>query len=230
MTSNMFSKLLPGGAGPSFYDELRSRNDSEDIEDRAGLLDEENLNHQFHDYDLENVEGLAVDDSRQSLAGGPKKLARGGPASYRPYKASGRDKWFDHAEEGDNNDVPESLLVEPHDMVDATHAGQRRKKGDRGREAAIPGPSTTKARSQWETTQAQQRLHHDVAASASGRDHREPRPGAIMAKALGGDARKKAEWRWANVSNLDRFMHDVYAYYQGKGFWCILLERLVHLV
>jgi autophagy-related protein 9 len=227
MTSNMFSKLLPGGAGRSFYDDLRARNDDEDIEDRAGLLDEENLNHQFHDYDLDNVEGLGVDDSRQSLAGGPQKLERRGPSSYGPQKDSGHNKWFGHAEEGDNNDVPESLLVETHDMVDATHAGNRRKKGNQRRQAAIPGPSTRTARSQWETTQAEQRLHRE---DSSGRNHHEPRPGAIMAKALGGDARKKAEWRWTNVSNLDNFMHDVYAYYQGCGFWCILLERFLHLV
>lgn len=227
MTSNMFSKLLPGGAGRSFYDDLRARNDSEDIEDRAGLLDENNLNHQFHDYDLDNVEGLGVDDSRQSLAGGPQKLTSAGPSSHRPHRDYGQNKWFGHAEEGENNDVPESLLVEPHDMVDATHAGQRRKKGGQGRQAGIPGSSTRKARAQWETTQAQQRLHGD---DSPDRNRRETRPGAIMARALGGDARKKAEWRWTNVSNLDNFMHDVYAYYQGCGFWCILLERFLHLV
>lgn len=227
MTSNMFSKLLPGAAGRSFYDDLRARNDNEDIEDRAGLLDEENLNHQFHDYDLDNVEGLGVDDSRQSLAGGPKKLGRGGPSRRRPQKDAGYNKWFGHGEEGEDNDVPESLLVEPHDMVDATHAGQRRTKEAPGRQSVIPGPSTSNARSQWEATQAQQRLHRE---DSSGRGHMPPRPGAFIANAIGGDAKKKAEWRWTNVSNLDNFMHDVYAYYQGCGFWCILLERFLHLV
>jgi autophagy-related protein 9 len=228
MTSKMFSKLLPGGAGRSFYDDLRARSDGEDVEDRAGLLDEANLNHQFHDFDLDNVEGLAVDDSRQSLVGGPQKHARRGPSRPRTRADPGRNKWFDHAEEGENNDVPESLLVEPHDMVDATHAGQRRNQDTRGRQGAIPGLSTSKARSQWETTQAQQRLHHEE--NPNRRHPHGSRPGAIMATALGGDARKKAEWRWANVSNLDYFMHDVYAYYQGRGFWCILLERALHLV
>lgn len=227
MTSNMFSKLIPGGAGRSFYDDLRARNDDEDIEDRAGLLDEENLNHQFHDYDLDNVEGLGVDDSRQSLAGAPKNYGRGGPSSHRPHKDTGYNKWFGHDEEGDNNDVPESLLVESHDMVDATHAGKRKKKVGRGRHAALPGPSTRHARSQWETTQAQQRLHGEDSA---GRHHNPPRHGAVIPSVVGGNAKMKAEWRWNNVNNLDNFMHDVYAYYQGCGLWCILLERLMHLV
>jgi autophagy-related protein 9 len=222
----MFSKLLPGGAGRSFYEDLRGRNDDEDIEDRAGLLDEENLNHHFHDYDLDDVEGLAVDDSRQSLAGGVRKYETGGPSNHRPHKDSGYNKWFGHDEEGDN-DVPASLLVEPHDMVDATHAGQRRKRRDQGRQTAIPGPSTKKARSQWETAQAQQRLHRE---DGHGAGNNQPRPGAFISNAIAGDAKKKAEWRWTNVSNLDNFMHDVYAYYQGCGFWCILLERFLHLV
>lgn len=37
-------------------------------------------------------------------------------------------------------------------------------------------------------------------------------------------------FRWANVSNLDVFIRDVYDYYLGAGIWCILLERLLHLL
>lgn len=43
-------------------------------------------------------------------------------------------------------------------------------------------------------------------------------------------ADKKAEWRWANVSNLDNFIRDVYDYYHGYGIWAILLERFLHLL
>jgi autophagy-related protein 9 len=47
---------------------------------------------------------------------------------------------------------------------------------------------------------------------------------------VSGNAKKKAEWRWANVSNLDIFIKDVYDYYVGNGMWCILVERALHLV
>lgn len=227
----MFSNLIPGGGatGRSFYENLRNKHDNNsDIEDRAGLLDEENLNHEFHDYDLDQIEGLGVDDSRISEAPARIPSGRGGPSVQRAHRASGNSRWFGgHGQDDDgDNDVPASLLVEPHDMVDATSAGQRRKAGDSRKTPPIPGLSTRTTRAQWETTQNQQRLHRDDALSRGGHLP----PGAFLANALNGDAKKKAEWRWANVSNLDNFMHDVYAYYLGHGFWCILLERGLHLV
>jgi hypothetical protein len=32
------------------------------------------------------------------------------------------------------------------------------------------------------------------------------------------------------VTNLDVFMRDVYEYYLGNGFWCIICERMLHLL
>ncbi|VUG18657.1 ATG9 [Brettanomyces bruxellensis] len=37
---------------------------------------------------------------------------------------------------------------------------------------------------------------------------------------------ERALWIWANVTNLDLFFLDVYQYYTGNGFQCILLKRL----
>lgn len=37
-------------------------------------------------------------------------------------------------------------------------------------------------------------------------------------------------WRWANVADLDHFFQRVYAYYQGKGIYCILLARFLNLL
>lgn len=37
-------------------------------------------------------------------------------------------------------------------------------------------------------------------------------------------------WRWTNVENMDDFFQRVYAYYQGKGLYCILLSRLLNLL
>jgi autophagy-related protein 9 len=220
MNSNAFSKLLPAKAARSFYEELRGRNGGSEAEGREGLLDEENLNHQFQDYDLEHAEALAgVDDSRASLLGG----------AGQAHGKRGNPRWF-NVDDDPDNDVPASLLVEPHELEAATHGEQKLggpRKPERPRQTAIPGPSTRKARSQWDTTQTQQRLHQDEAVPPP-RSH--VGGNAFMAGVIPGNAKKKAEWRWANVSNLDNFIKDVYDYFHGYGIWCILLERFLHLL
>lgn len=216
MSSNPFSKLVPTSQGRSFYEDLQRR--GENVEDRAGLLDEENLNHDFHDYDLEHAEGLGVEDSRTTLGGVP------GPTTKSRSHKDGGPAWGPQEDDGDN-DVPASLLVERHDGDTAgSHHHSRKKRGRKS--SAIPGPSN--AHAQWETTQAQQRLHED---SVFGQPQRHfALPNSLFTGMVSGNTKKKAEWRWANVSNLDNFIRDVYDYYLGNGFWCILVERGLHLV
>lgn len=43
------------------------------------------------------------------------------------------------------------------------------------------------------------------------------------------DPTQRALWKWANVENLDNFLLEVYNYYLGNGFYCILLSRLLNL-
>ncbi len=211
----MFSRLLQSGRGRSFYEELRARDGDGHMEDHAGLLDEENLNHQFQDYDLEHAVGLGVEDSRATLeAAGPPA-----PASSR---RGAETKWAAPDEDIDN-DVPASLLVEPHDRGTARHHTGRT---DGYRSDPRPSSPTETSRAQWETAQRHQRLHRDDLPPSR------PRGGvnAFMTGTSFGTAKQKAEWRWANVSNLDNFVKDVYDYYQGFGIWCILLERGLHLL
>lgn len=214
----MFSRLVPTARGRSFYEELRDQDDA--YQDHAGLLDEENLNHNFQDYDLENAEGLGVDDSHAAL--GRRTAGSGGQTGGRTRRTGGL-AWPMHDEDGDN-DVPASLLVEHNEDTVGTPGQQRRKHG--GHRTAVPGPS--RARAQWETTQEQQRLHHDDPFAPSGR-HKDA-PSSFVTGVISGSAKKKAEWRWANVSNLDNFIKDVYDYYLGCGIWCVLLERVLHLL
>ncbi|CAD6981607.1 unnamed protein product [Tilletia controversa] len=42
--------------------------------------------------------------------------------------------------------------------------------------------------------------------------------------------KEKALWLWANVENMDAFLAEVYAYYQGKGAYCIALSRTLNLL
>ncbi|KAL9940096.1 hypothetical protein V8E36_000801 [Tilletia maclaganii] len=42
--------------------------------------------------------------------------------------------------------------------------------------------------------------------------------------------KEKALWLWANVENMDAFLAEVYAYYMGKGAYCIALSRTLNLL
>ncbi|KAL1841019.1 hypothetical protein VTJ49DRAFT_4978 [Mycothermus thermophilus] len=202
MTSNAFSKLYPTPHGRSFYDSLRRREG--DPEDRAGLLDEENLQHDFHDEDLEHAEGLGVNDSRATISGVTSPASRGRGRPQRGHHRNGRPGWAPPEDDGDN-DVPASLLVERH-------------------EPNVAG------RSHWGTAQPRQRSHGG-AGDAFGPSRRGTAlPSSLFTGLVSGSAKKKAEWRWANASNLDSFMKSVYHYYLGHGIWCILLDRALQLV
>ncbi|KAH3680943.1 hypothetical protein WICMUC_000086 [Wickerhamomyces mucosus] len=41
--------------------------------------------------------------------------------------------------------------------------------------------------------------------------------------------KERALWKWANVENLDNFLQDVYSYYLGNGYYCIILSKLFDL-
>ncbi|KAL2024822.1 hypothetical protein VTK56DRAFT_5643 [Thermocarpiscus australiensis] len=227
MASSVFSKLVPAARGSrSFYEELRARED--DPEGRAGLLDEENLSHHFQDYDLEHAEGLGVEDSRTTLGRATSPASRAhGPPGGRLDRDAGPAAWAPHEDDDDNdNDVPASLLVEHHEPD--TEGTSRRSRRSRGGNQAAAIPGSSKARAQWEATQARLRLHDETATGPSTRGNGLPR--SLFTGTVSGGAKKKAEWRWANVSNLDNFIKEVYDYYVGAGMWCILVERILHLV
>lgn len=222
MASNVYSRM----PSRSFYEDLRAGRDgdSDGGDDRAGLLDEENLKHRFHDRDLERAEELGVHTNHSALGEQAHPTGRGRHGrSPRSVPSSGA--WPPHHEEDDNS-VPNSLIIGPGGGDQAGPSGTRQHREAGHGKAAIPGPS--QARPHWETTQAQQRLHaDDMFGPARGGN---AAPGSFLTGAILGNARKRAEWRWANVSNLDKFITEVYDYYLGCGIWCILLERALHLL
>lgn len=223
MASNLFSRLVPASQQRSFYEELRARNDDIDVEDRAGsALDEENLNHHFRDDEID-PETLAIESSRNTVGSGAHHH-RLNPSQGHAALAA----WPSHEDDVDN-DVPASLLVE-HQETDLLmrRADKNGTSKTSPNIASVPAPSAKKSRSQWEASRnhRQFRQGHPVHAESS---HGRGEPRAV-ANTMVGTARQRAEWRWANVDNLDSFMQDVYDYYRGNGFWCILLDRFLHLV
>ena len=225
MPRNLFSRLVPSTGDDLPWYEQRSRDPgSEPDQDRLGLLDEENLTHQFQDDDLERAQGLNLEDSQTSTQ-----------IPDAPTKSTSRrtSKWLSPDDEADlDNDVPASLLVEgpgpgPGPGSTTTRSNRRRSGPQPSRHSSAPN---RRIQAQWETAQAQQRLHPDdeeVGPSVAGHH-----AGGIPPRrhGLGGNPRDKAMFRWANVSNLDVFIRDVYDYYLGAGIWCILLERFLHLL
>lgn len=221
MASNLFSRLVPANQQRSFYEELRARNDDLDIEDHAGFaLDEENLNQDFQDDDID-PEALAVEGSRNMS---PSDAYRAAPG---PSEEQGAAAWITQGDDGDN-DVPASLLVEHHDAGPSGKPRKSKRKLKHKATAAVPGPSNTRTRAQWETAKTQQRLHQNDDFAGELPLHRgQPRG---VANIMTRTAKQKAEWRWANVVSLDSYMQDVYDYYLGNGLWCILLDRCLHLI
>lgn len=226
MTSNVFESHAATGAGRSFYEDLHSREDDEDIEERAGLnIDEENLRHNFTDFDTND---LGPSDSRVTVASAA--LGAGEPQSrtglYHSHRGS-FSRWKSPEDDIDN-DVPASLLVEPNE-IDHNNAPTTRTRATRDPQRQRPsnaGPSAERTESRWETARAQQRLHHDTGDGVPAR--RQPR--SLMAGRIPGGPKEKALWRWVNTSNLDSFMRDVYDYFEGGGLWCILCSNALWLL
>ncbi|CAE6444650.1 unnamed protein product [Rhizoctonia solani] len=58
-----------------------------------------------------------------------------------------------------------------------------------------------------------------------------PQPAVAPPKPMRGmDSYERALWNWFNVYNLDAFLQEVYAYYEGKGIYCIALSKGLNLL
>ncbi|KAI1349262.1 autophagy protein Apg9 [Xylaria sp. FL0043] len=227
MPRDLFSRLVPNKEQRSFYHQLR---DDPDHDSRAASdLDEENLAHHFHNDDLDHAERLGLDDSHVSARSPvePARTTRDGAPMRDGQNPESR--WLLNEDDGDN-DVPASLLVEgpseghPMPKASASSPRQSRRPGGSGGQ-----PNRRRIQAQWETAQAHQRLHQD--------DEYGPIPGhsnhtglPVRGPGFTASPKDKAMFRWANVSNLDVFIRDVYDYYLGAGLWCIVLDRILHLL
>ncbi|KAG9250140.1 autophagy protein Apg9-domain-containing protein [Emericellopsis atlantica] len=217
MTSRIFDRFIPSPRGTqSFYEQLRARDDSEDeendIEQGAGLdVDEENLRHRLDDFHTDDV---GVDGSRVTVASTAHGNALGTDLADAPMNP----KWKSREDDIDN-DVPASLLVEHtepgrptplRDLDRPQHIGNNPGQGQRPR---------TRARAPaWPTQPTPARL---AGRGRSGNG----RPKSLLVGKTTGGPREEALWRWANTTNLDTFMRDVYDYFEGGGFWGILCSN-----
>ncbi|KAK8183149.1 autophagy protein Apg9 [Phyllosticta capitalensis] len=238
MTSHFLSRLIPSGDDEdSTYEPLgrgHSRTRRGGSGDRAGAaLDEENLEARFQDTDLDHL--LAEDTESQTTNQSTFLKGHGERQSGRP--TINRPKWMRNAPPrpvaaDDDDDVPASLLLDNNRPSHTKMKGNFSQRGPvrPGRlPSPVPGPSTRTARAQWNTTRAQQRLHDDDEYRSPSRQPPIPvRPGRAGTAFL--DPKEEAMWMWANVHNMDRFMSEVYDYFEGHGIWAILLRSYLNLV
>ncbi|KAF2195996.1 membrane protein Gsa14p [Delitschia confertaspora ATCC 74209] len=236
MASNIFSRLLPSASDdPYLYEESsthhrddRPRNDHHLHMD----IDDENFGEQFEEQDLENL----LADAATSHITTESTAFLSAPADRRPggqpsHATSSKQPWRQPSSarrvpSDEDDDVPESLLLEGDRHASPTVDQTRRHTPNQSLPPPVPGPSTRQARAQWDTTRMQQRLHdegHNVIPA--------PR-WAIpsMTGQLTMDPKERALWLWANVQDLDAFLHEVYDYYIGAGIWSTVLRRVINLI
>jgi autophagy-related protein 9 len=232
MASNILSRLLPSASeeGP----ELRRRPSANDYDPEAGnamAIDEENLEGNFEEQDLEQLLAEATASEAGTEATNfvtPEKEARkpAKPASKR------RPKWMTDspgaAVHDDDNDVPESLMLEGKKEPPSARRYSHRRLSSNARDdtmPSVPGPNTPAVRNQWEAARAQQPLYDNAP-----RRHAAPAARVSGAGLLTADPKQRALWKWANVQNLDNFLGSVYFYYEEHGVWSICLKRAISLL
>ncbi|EOD49916.1 putative autophagy protein [Neofusicoccum parvum UCRNP2] len=238
MASNLLSRLLPTADENSAYEPLSQhppRVRRPDSDNASLTLDEENLEARFQDTDLEHLLAEAADSqlTTRSPTFDPNNNHMPPPAT-----TSHRPKWMHSAPSrpppagvDEDDDVPASLLLDSDRPAAAPSKERQRQRQHDPRPgrlpSPVPGPSTRTTRAQWNTTRTQQRLHDDF---STGPPQRQFRSQLGANGILFTDPKEEAMWRWANVHNLDRFLTEVYNYYQGHGMYSILLTQYLNLL
>ncbi|KIW05664.1 uncharacterized protein PV09_03528 [Verruconis gallopava] len=237
MASNLMSRLLPSTSDETSSQPNRvvsQESDTDHTDDMA--LDEENLGGHFENQDLEALlaEAAGSEISERSAAtratdkGGGRPLASG-PPRITP-------KWMQNnprtkaAQEEQDDEVPVSLMLENHrDTSPVKGRNQRRRSNETPYELPppVPGPVSGNTKAQWETTKRQQRLHDNRPTPVT---HTRGAGRGAPHLPVTADPKARALWKWAQVDNLDKFLGDVYNYYDQKGIWSIILRQCLMLL
>lgn len=149
------------------------------------------------------------------------------------------DKIHDQADSDD--EVPQSFKVEaaaPHPALAPTFVeSTKRQESARGhalystsaRSVPRSKPATEKTASPISAPPKPSDLNADenYRISTPSQDFNLPRPRSAM---RGLDDYEKALWNWVNVYNLDAYLQEIYAYYEGKGIYSIVLYRGLNLL
>ncbi|KAL2865581.1 autophagy protein ATG9 [Aspergillus lucknowensis] len=253
MASNVLSRFLPPNGPASVYETIRQHDDdsdTSDVEERAGLTFEDDVDQrdQFSDRELEDAMADATREESptpsdtfltpQNMQRDPQEgLGTPGPwhrkpsnprwtqpTSPRPSPVDDDDNDNDH-----DDDVPASLLMEGHQDDDDDDLKSRlppppsRHLSDQSPHRSARSPRREHIR--WDNSENQRPPHISRRPNRQGALWFASHPNMALI-----DPREKAMWMWANVENLDNFLKDVYTYFLGNGIWSILLNRALSLL
>ncbi|KAK5115200.1 hypothetical protein LTR85_009958 [Meristemomyces frigidus] len=211
MSSRVLSRLLPVAEGDvSVYESIRRdgarRADWE--AQRRTPSDEP-----FYDDD-DDPDALLLEAQREPE---PSESATISP------EIRGAEKWLGQGSKRrteEDEDVPESLLLEPRGKAGTSRPSSQRP----------PSSSHERTEAQWRATQQHHGLHPQPPARHANRSASRPQTAATAATAVQPNPEAEAMWLYTNAGNLDAFLLEVYEYYTQHGVWSILLSRAISLV
>lgn len=226
MASNLLSRWRnSNNPSASIYDTIRQHDEQSDSSDAGPDVQMKGpAQDGYHD-----IESGAVhyDDSRspQRRRPPPQSPTERRGTGAKADKKSGRPKWLKKGQklldfEDADDDVPASLLIEGAEV------------GLGPGSISLPPPPSlmNERRSDNRQRHQKRRTSGDTLTTRGGTVPTPPTATRRLAGVAKADPREKALYRWTNVVNLDVFLQDVYLYYLLRGFWSILLRRLIGLV
>ncbi|KAA8904513.1 hypothetical protein TRICI_005458 [Trichomonascus ciferrii] len=123
----------------------------------------------------------------------------------------------------EEEDVPESLLVDPSARTANRNSGSRRVEFSRN--GSKGGNKRRRNRVGYENG-----LTVSTPLNAANElPNYEPASASFRSNLKRMDPKERAMWKWANTDNLDNFLVDAYSYFLGSGIYCILLSRAVNM-
>ena len=220
MTSRVLSRLLPVAEGDvSVFESMRNApHRRHDVESQGRATED-----QFHD-DEEFPDRLFFEGANDDLSEPTHPSPDTHPSSQAsPALERIRPKWLDSHRNRrieEDEDVPESLLLDPKDKDAASRPGSR------------PTHESAQARAdaQWRATQEQHGLHLTPPSRRPMSSRSRPRTAANDARPIQPNPQADAMWLYTNASNLDAFLLEVYQYYVDHGVWSIILARVLGLL
>lgn len=229
MASNIISRFLPAGSDEGQSPSRRPRRPSDDIE--ASAADDLTIDDpHFEDQDLEDLLAEGLEDDLRIPKSSNTSDARSRSRSRRTQPQVGpttaKSRGLEVFEEDDDDDVPESLLLERK----PARPQRRRSRGSRNVDEGarpLPGAETRRTRLQWEETQARQPLH--IGKSPAQRAQHIPSR-TLPYKTIDEIRKDQAEWMWANVHNVDKFLDSAYDYYASHGIWSMVLKQAIQFL
>jgi autophagy-related protein 9 len=215
MASNFMSRLMSSNnPSASIYETLREHDeDSEglDVEETAALdAGRVDRRDSFHDSDFSPPPHRPIPPTTRTThrGSGPGQIPRKDKSrmSNKPRRQGRHSRLLD-VEEADD-DVPASLLID--------HHAQNVNPGS----ITLPPPPSSMPDG------LSSPRHRPSSMSGNQVPPRaKPVAGLVGGNLANADPKTKAMFRWANVTDLDNFLFEVYTYYQQHGYWSTILKR-----